>query len=133
LLSLQLKILLGWKNSTQKCPQLEFMTSCVKSGISKHGDSGEFDLIKNASHHVSATTTPARLTSSVEVVFEFVRFVVPVNHYALVGTDHGAHATANASVSRVGLLSDAIEDLVDIGRLFIQTHGGLYQSLAMDP
>jgi hypothetical protein len=128
-----LKVLFGWKNSSQKCAQLKFMTSSVKSGVSKHGDSGKFDLVKNAAHHVSATPTPARLTSPVHVVLELVHFVVPLHHYAFVGADHGAHAAADASVSRVSPLPDAIEELVDVGGLFIQPHGSLYQPLAMDP
>jgi len=67
------------------------------------------------------------------VVFELVRFVVSVNHYAFVGADHATHAAADATVSRVGLLPDAIKDLVDIGGLFIEAHRGLYQPLTMDP
>jgi len=102
------------------------MAPCVESGVSEHRDSGKLDLVQNAAHHVPAPPTPARLTSPVDMVFELVRFVVPVNHYAFIRADHGAHATADAGVSRVGLLPDAIENLVDIGGLSIQAHGGLY-------
>jgi hypothetical protein len=131
LFSLQPQIFLGGKDSPQKRAQFEFMATCVQSRVGEHGNPGKLYLVQYAAHHISTTTSTARLTSSVYVVLELVSFIAAVGHYAVVGTDHAAHTTANTSIGRVGLLPDTIVHLVNIARLGFQSHGGLHQPLTM--
>jgi hypothetical protein len=63
---------------------------------------------------------------------ELVRLVTAQGDNGLIGTNEVAHGASHASISRVGLLANAVVDLKDVGWLGVKAHGCFDHPLSMD-
>jgi hypothetical protein len=83
--------------------------------------------------HIAPSAPSAGLTALVNVKFEFIGFITSAGNNAVIGANHGAHGTADTSVSRVCFLPDAVITFICHGRRLCQIRRGLEQSLAKYP
>jgi hypothetical protein len=62
--------------------------------------------------------------------FELIGFITSTGNNAVIGANHGAHGTTDASVSRICLLPDAVITFMGRGRRLRQILRRFKQSLA---
>jgi hypothetical protein len=67
------------------------------------------------------------------VKFQFIGLIRATGHDGIVGTDHGAHGTTDASVCRICFLADAVIALKSRGHLLRDIRRGLYKAFAKYP
>jgi hypothetical protein len=67
------------------------------------------------------------------VKFEFIGFITSAGNNAIIGANHGAHGTADTTVSRVCFLPDAVITFIRYVWRLGQVCRGLEQPLAKYP
>ena len=80
-----------------------------------------------------ATEYIARLTAPVNVKPEFIGLVAAAGNNAVIGTNHGAHGTADTSVSRICFLPDTVIASKSGDCLLRNIRRGLQYALAKHP
>jgi hypothetical protein len=109
------------------------MAAGIECRVSQHRNPDEFQAIENTTYHITPSAPPAGLAALVNMIFEFIGFITSAGNDAVIGANHGAHGTADTSVSRVCLLPDAVIAFICHGWGLRQIRRGLEQPLAKYP
>jgi hypothetical protein len=109
------------------------MASGVQGRIGQHRYADEFQAIQNTSGNITPAAPPARLTALVYVKPEFIGLIAAAGYNAVIGTNQGAHRTADTPVSRVRFLPDTIVTFKCSCRGFHDIRRGFEEPLAKYP
>jgi hypothetical protein len=102
------------------------MPSRIKGRVSEHGNADKFNLVKDASWHISPSAPPTGNTTGINMEAQFVDFLIVDWNNGIIRADEIAHSAPDAGVSRICTLLNAVVNAVDVAWLIFQTDGNIH-------
>jgi hypothetical protein len=105
----------------------------IQGRVGQHRNPYEFQPIQNTAGHIAPTAASAGLPAAVEMIAKLIGLIPANGHNGIVGTHHITHGTANAFISRIGSLADAVIGTIYTGGGIHESHGGLQIPFTENP